>query len=95
FIHWYTVRENTEITIEDNSPAETTVTEMAENGGLVNLNTADVDELDSLMYIGKEEAELIIAYREQNGDFQSVDDIKNVDGITLIMEKVIIDNCYV
>lgn len=47
------------------------------------------------MYIGKSDAELIIDYREQNGDFQSVEDIKNVKGLTLIMQKVIIDNCVV
>ncbi len=61
----------------------------------ININTADREELDSLMYIGDREAEIIIKYREENGSFESIEDIMNVNGIGLAAQKVIIDNCYV
>ncbi len=94
FIHWYTNSSSSEIVITDNSPSYTQArTESPLRQ--INLNTAGAEELDSLMYIGPAEAELIIDYREQNGDFHSVEDIKNVEGLTLIMQKVIIDNCIV
>lgn len=46
----------------------------------VNINTATVEELQSLKGIGKSKAQAIVAYRnEQN--FTSIDDIKKVKGI--------------
>ena len=46
----------------------------------VNVNTATVEELQSLKGIGKSKAQAIVAYRnEQN--FTSIDDIKKVKGI--------------
>jgi competence protein ComEA len=52
-----------------------------EKSGLVNINTADISELVTLSGIGQSRAEAIIDYREKNGAFGSVEDIKNVDGI--------------
>lgn len=49
--------------------------------GRINLNTADKASLTSLSGIGEARAEAIIAYREANGGFQSVEDIMNVEGI--------------
>ncbi|KPL87989.1 hypothetical protein SE16_10775 [Ardenticatena maritima] len=49
--------------------------------GLVNINTATVAELDTLPGIGPSIAQRIIDYREQNGAFQTVDELKNVKGI--------------
>ncbi len=49
--------------------------------GPVNLNTATVDELDTLPGVGPATAAAIIAHREQNGPFASVDDLGNVRGI--------------
>lgn len=48
---------------------------------LININTADEKELDSLPGVGPAKAEDIISYREENGGFQSIEDIKNVKGI--------------
>jgi competence protein ComEA len=50
-------------------------------GGLVNINVAGLAELDALNGIGPVLAERIIAYREANGSFQSVDELSEVSGI--------------
>jgi competence protein ComEA len=49
--------------------------------GRVNLNTADVAELDTLPRIGPAMAERIIQWREANGRFTSVEDLLAVPGI--------------
>ena len=52
-----------------------------QNDGRVNINTADATELCSLPGIGQTRAEAIISYREYNGKFATIEDIKNVSGI--------------
>ncbi len=47
----------------------------------VNINTADIATLCTLKYIGESKALSIIAYREANGPFKSISDIKKVSGI--------------
>lgn len=51
------------------------------NGDKVNINTADVEKLTTLKGIGPVTAQKIIDYREQNGAFKTIDEIKNVRGI--------------
>lgn len=53
----------------------------SQNNNLVNINTADKTTLISLPSIGEKTAEKIIQYRETNGNFKSIDDIKNINGI--------------
>lgn len=48
---------------------------------LVNINTADSEELQTLSGIGPKIAEKIIQYRTTNGPFQKTEDIMNVKGI--------------
>jgi competence ComEA-like helix-hairpin-helix protein len=45
------------------------------------LNTATIEELIDVPYIGKYTAENIIHYRQQQGPFQSIAQVKNVKGI--------------
>lgn len=53
-----------------------------ENGSeKVNINTADAAQLQTLTGIGEKKAELIIAYRKENGSFQTIEDIMEVSGI--------------
>ncbi len=47
----------------------------------VNINTADADTLTALPGIGPVLAERILAYRAQNGPFQAIEEITNVEGI--------------
>lgn len=52
-----------------------------EKSNLVNINKATIQELDILPGIGEATANKIINYREENGQFKSIDEIKNVNGI--------------
>lgn len=47
----------------------------------INLNTATADELTMVKGIGDAKASRIIAYREEHGAFNSVEELKEVDGI--------------
>lgn len=51
------------------------------DGGLVNLNTADLATLDELPGVGPVTATAIVAWREENGGFRAVDDLLEVSGI--------------
>lgn len=49
--------------------------------GKININTADSTELQELNGVGPATAEKIIAYRNSNGNFSNIEEIKNVSGI--------------
>lgn len=49
--------------------------------GLVNINTADQSQLDTLPGVGPSLAQRIIQYREINGPFKAIEDLKDVSGI--------------
>ena len=49
--------------------------------GLININTANKTKLQELPGIGEATALKIINYREENGKFKTIEDIKNVSGI--------------
>ena len=49
--------------------------------GLININTATAEELQTLSGIGEVRAKAIVEYRTQNGNFSKIEDIKNVSGI--------------
>ncbi len=51
------------------------------SGGLVNLNTATQEDLQTLTGIGPSKATAILEYRETVGKFKEVDELKQVTGI--------------
>jgi competence protein ComEA len=50
-------------------------------GDVVNLNTATVEQLDALPGVGPVTAAAIVAWRQANGKFTTVDQLADVDGI--------------
>ena len=57
------------------------IIEQKESKSKVNINTATQTELETLSGIGPSTALKIINYREENGKFKKIEDIKNVPGI--------------
>lgn len=55
--------------------------QQTEDNGLVNINEADESQLTKLPGIGSARAAQIIEYRNDNGRFESIEDIMNVSGI--------------
>lgn len=53
----------------------------AKSGGGTNINTAGEAELTAIPGVGPKTASAIIAYREQNGPFRSIDQLAEVKGI--------------
>ena len=53
----------------------------ASDDGKININRADSDELEKIPGVGPATAKKIIEYRTNNGNFSSIEEIKNVSGI--------------
>lgn len=65
-------------------PASTTKaasTEVAEAHAKININTASAQELTKLKGVGEKKAEAIIAWRNENGNFKTLEDLMEVKGI--------------
>ena len=61
--------------------SEDSLAEGTGSDSVINLNTADAAQLCTLSGIGQSKAEAIIAYREEHGEFASIEGIMNVEGI--------------
>lgn len=60
-----------------------------ETNNKININTASLIELQTLSGIGESKAKDIIKYREDNANFNTIEELKNVSGIgDLIFEKI-------
>lgn len=60
---------------EESSSVET------DSADKININTANIDMLTTLPGIGEAKASYIVSYREEHGEFQSIEELKNVEGI--------------
>lgn len=47
----------------------------------INLNTATIDQLETLPGIGRKTAERILEYRTKSGSFKRIEELMNVKGI--------------
>lgn len=54
---------------------------VAAESGVVSLNTGTVDQLDQLPGVGEVLAQRIVEYRDTNGGFQSIEQLREVEGI--------------
>ena len=52
-----------------------------DNNNLININKATLKELLTLTGIGESKAQSIIEYRNANGEFKDINELKNVSGI--------------
>ncbi len=53
----------------------------AASGAIINLNTATVDQLESLPGVGPATAKRILEYRQKSGGFKKIEELMNVRGI--------------
>jgi competence protein ComEA len=67
--------------VPKNPSKPTTPSEAPPSVILININTASLEELETLSGIGPVTAEKIIAFREENGAFTSIEEIQKVSGI--------------
>ncbi len=66
--------------INEEYPMITVVIDNDQNG-IININTATLQQLDTLPGVGPTTAQNIIDYREENGEFDSIEDLIEVAGI--------------
>ncbi len=65
----------------NNSTSSNTQNNNPETNSLININTSDINGLMTLPGIGESKAKEIIKYREENGGFKNIEELKNVSGI--------------
>ena len=82
------IDENNDAKIDVKTNTQTTNKEELKDTK-VNINTATKEELLTVTGIGESKANAIIKYREDNGEFKQIEDIKNVTGIgDSLFEKI-------
>jgi len=74
-------KEGEEIEVVVQQPVTNETGDSGTSGGLVNINTASLEELTTLTGIGPSKAKAIVDYRTENGLFKKEEDIMQVTGI--------------
>lgn len=77
----FSVYESFSDDLIDNEEVLSQVEHASSAEGIIDLNDATAEDLESLPGIGPVLAGRILEYRDANGGFKSVDELKNVSGI--------------
>ena len=72
------------VSAAQSKPAPRTTTAKPVAGKVVNINTASVSELNGLPGIGAKTAALIVEYRQKNGPFKKIEDVREAGASTSI-----------
>jgi competence protein ComEA len=75
------LRDGDQVHVPTIGEGEEAVIPTASGGGVVFINSATLEELMTLPNIGESTAQAILDYREANGNFASIEDLDNVEGI--------------
>jgi competence protein ComEA len=75
------IKDGEQIYIDKKSISALNFRRSTTTSGIININRATAKELDKLPGIGPVIASRIVEYRKLNGFFQSIDDLKKVQGI--------------
>ena len=85
--HYIVPKIGEKVPVDINANSTTNSIQQSDNkgetntGSLVNINTATIEQLDTLPGVGEATANKILNYREENGGFKNIEDLKNVKGI--------------
>lgn len=80
-MHYIIPKIGEEINNNNNENATQNNIKSQEGNSKININIANVSDLDKLPGVGEATANKILNYREEKGQFKSIEEIKNVNGI--------------
>ncbi|GIM29225.1 DNA-binding protein [Clostridium polyendosporum] len=81
--------KNIDSLLQNSIPSSSSLQLQQSSNGVININTASKEELDKLPGIGEVTAAKIIEYREKNGSFNNISELKKIDRIgEKLFEKI-------
>ena len=76
----YVTQKGEKITVVEEEK-ENNIATQGNSKGKINLNKADLSSLQTISGVGAKRAQDILDYRDSQGGFKTIDDLKNVSGI--------------